>query len=264
MDGQNLNPAVKKELRAVERTERRLEEAALRAKPAAWKNALEQKIPDKAQDGLESAFEKAFSIVFSQGRGVLEKSYNKTALQQTYSEQDAAAHSGSTRRVLRKMNQGAKQSRLVGMAVTAAEGVALGALGIGMPDIVIFTGALLRGVYEMALRYGFDYESPAEQLLILKLLEAPLSTGEEWQRRNAEVDRVLMLPERSIADDALNVQLQHTAKAFAMDMLVLKFVQGIPLLGIVGGAANPVYYHKVLRYVQLKYRKRYLLKQGAQ
>ena len=259
MDGQNLNPAVKKELRAVERAERRLEKAALRAKPAAWRNALAEKIPDKVQGGLESAFAKAFALVFSQGRGVLEKSYNKAALQQTHSEQDAAAHSGSTRRVLRKMNQGAEQSRLVGMAVTAAEGVALGALGIGMPDIVIFTGALLRGVYEMALRYGFDYESPAEQLLILKMLEASLSTGEEWQQRNADVDRVLLLPERSVADGALKMQLQHTAKAFAMDMLVLKFVQGIPLLGILGGAANPVYYHKVMRYVQLKYRKRYLL-----
>ena len=27
----------------------------------------------------------------------------------------------------------------------------------------------------------------------------------------------------------------------------------------IGGAANPVYYNKVMRYVQLKYQKRYLL-----
>jgi hypothetical protein len=44
-------------------------------------------------------------------------------------------------------------------------------------------------------------------------------------------------------------------------MLLLKFIQGLPVVGIVGGAANPVYYSKIMKYVQLKYRKRYLLKQ---
>lgn len=43
-----------------------------------------------------------------------------------------------------------------------------------------------------------------------------------------------------------------------MDMLVLKFIQGLPLVGALGGAANPVYYRRVLNYVQLKYHKRYL------
>lgn len=43
-----------------------------------------------------------------------------------------------------------------------------------------------------------------------------------------------------------------------MDMLLLKFVQGLPLVGVLGGAGNPVYYRRVLRYVALKYRKRYL------
>lgn len=41
---------------------------------------------------------------------------------------------------------------------------------------------------------------------------------------------------------------------------LLKFVQGLPIVGILGGAANPVYYRRVLRYVQLKYRKRWLWK----
>lgn len=46
-----------------------------------------------------------------------------------------------------------------------------------------------------------------------------------------------------------------------MDMLLLKLIPGLPVVGILGGAANPVYYSKVMKYVQLKYRKRYLLKQ---
>ena len=56
-------------------------------------------------------------------------------------------------------------------------------------------------------------------------------------------------------------QIKRTAQVFAMDMLLLKFVQGLPVVGIVGGAANPVYYRKVMRYVEVKYRKRYLCRQ---
>ena len=42
-------------------------------------------------------------------------------------------------------------------------------------------------------------------------------------------------------------------------MLLLKFIQGLPVVGILGGAANPLYYHKITAYTQLKYRRRYLL-----
>ena len=62
-------------------------------------------------------------------------------------------------------------------------------------------------------------------------------------------------------DEDFQSQIKATASAFAVDMLLLKFVQGLPVVGILGGAANPVYYRKVMNYVQLKYRKRYLLKQ---
>ena len=58
--------------------------------------------------------------------------------------------------------------------------------------------------------------------------------------------------------EALKRQRDRTAQTFAMDMLLLKFVQGLPLVGVLGGAGNPVYYRRVLRYVALKYRKRYL------
>ena len=42
-------------------------------------------------------------------------------------------------------------------------------------------------------------------------------------------------------------------------MLVLKFIQGLPIVGIVGGAFNPVYYNKIMKYVRIKYYKRYLI-----
>jgi len=130
-----------------------------------------------------------------------------------------------------------------------------------MPDIVLFISTLLKGIYETALNYGFEYESRQEQLLILKMMQTALSNGESWIQRNAEVEEMLALETVDITDDQFKQQTKETASAFAMDMLLLKFIQGLPVVGIIGGAANPVYYHKVMKYVQLKYRKRYLLKQ---
>ena len=254
--------ALSKELLAAERQEKKMQQTALKAKPAAWKTELERRIPEKVYAGLESAFCKGFGLVFDQGRAIIEKGYNKEDLQADHAIRDFAVQLKGGRKELKQMHRSAKQADLVNMAVTTVEGIGLGALGVGMPDIVLFLGNLLKGVYETALNYGFDYESRQEQMLILKMMQTALSNGEGWVQRNAEVDEMLALETVDITDDVFKQQVKDTASAFAMDMLLLKFIQGLPVVGIIGGAANPVYYSKVMKYVQLKYRKRYLLKQN--
>ena len=59
--------------------------------------------------------------------------------------------------------------------------------------------------------------------------------------------------------DDLQNQIGTTADAFALDMLVMKFIQGLPVVGVIGGLSNPVYYNRIMEYVRLKYHKRYLL-----
>ena len=253
--------ALAKELLAVEKQEKKMQQAALKAKPAAWKTELESRIPEKVYTGLESAFCKGFGLVFDQGRAIIEKGYNKENIQADHSIRDFAVQVKGGRKELRKMHKSAKQSDLLNLAVTTVEGVGLGALGVGMPDIVLFLGTLLKGVYETALNYGFDYESRQEQIFILKMMQTALSTGEDWVRRNTEVDEMLTLETVGITDEDFKLQMKETASAFAVDMLLLKFIQGLPVVGVIGGAANPVYYSKVMKYVQMKYRKRYLLKQ---
>lgn len=251
--------ALAKELLAVEKQEKKMEQAALKTKPAVWKKELESRIPEKVYSGLESAFCKGFGVVFDQGRVIIEKGYNKEDLQADHAIRDFAVKLKGGRKELKQMHKSAKQSDFVNMAVTTVEGIGLGALGVGMPDIVLFLGNLLKGVYETALNYGFDYESRQEQLLILKMMQTALSNGESWVQRNAEVEEMLKLETIDVPDEVLKKQVKDTAAAFAMDMLLLKFIQGLPIVGIIGGAANPVYYSKIMKYVQLKYRKRYLL-----
>ena len=250
--------AIEKELLIVAKQEAKLEKAAMKERRGGIKEALAKLLPGKVYTGLESAFCKGFSLVFSKGRSLIEKSYNKETMQQDHSIRDFAVQVKGNRRELKKMHKSAKRTDFVNLAVTTAEGIGLGALGVGMPDIVLFISTLLKGIYETALNYGFDYEDPREQLLILKMMAASLLHGEEWQEANAEVNAILSVPDGYVEEEEFQEQLHQTASVFAMDMLVLKFIQGLPVVGIIGGAANPVYYRMVLNYVQAKYRKRYL------
>ena len=40
----------------------------------------------------------------------------------------------------------------------------------------------------------------------------------------------------------------------------MKFLQGIPIVGVVGGAADAVYMKQILEYANIKYKHRFLLK----
>lgn len=253
--------AVQKEIQALEKKEERIRRQALKERSPGWKQELEKKIPDKVYSALEKAFSKAFEIVFEKGTAVIEKSYKKDTIEQDRMIQEYAFQVKADRKELKKLHRMASAADMKNMAFTTVEGIGLGIFGIGLPDIVIFVGVMLKGIYETALHYGFDYNTPEERFFILKMMETAMLDGESWKRGDEEIDglilgrAVLMLEE-----DQLQMQIQRTASAFAMDMVLLKFIQGLPVAGILGGAGNPIYYHKVMKYVQLKYRKRYLYK----
>lgn len=249
-----------KERKAVEQQEKMLKKAALKADGVTWKEQLQDRLPVKVYTGLESAFRKGFSLVFQKGKVVIEKSYNRKNLQDDYAVRDYAMQIKGGRKELRQMHKSAGKKDFLNLTATTAEGIGLGALGIGMPDVVLFLSTLLKGIYETALSYGFDYESTRDQLIILKMMETSLLTGEDWVRADEEVDRLMLLTDVMITDEEYQLQMKRTASVFAMDMLLLKFIQGIPVVGILGGASNAVYYSKILRYVKLKYRKHYLLR----
>lgn len=252
--------AQNREMTAVMKQELRLWRAARRRQIPQWKQKLEQMVPKKARQGLEQAFGKGFSLIFSRGVGVIEKTYPKQELQSDYAIRDYAFRLKGGRRELKQIRRGADRVNLRNLTVTTLEGVGLGLLGIGMPDVAVFLGVLFKGIYETALSYGFSYESPADKLLILKMMEAALSSGDDWVRSNDQVDQMLRRETADVTPAELEEQISRTASAFSVELLLLKFIQGIPVAGALGGAGNTVYYHRIMQYVQLKYRKRYLLK----
>ena len=253
---------IQKELKNIEKQEEKLKKAAGRNGISSWKEELEKKLPKKAYDTLEKSFCKAFEIVFEKGTGVIEKSYNREEIEEDYQIQNYAIKLKGSKKELRTVKKSTKKSNLKNQAVTTATGLGLGILGIGIPDIVMFVGVLLKGIYETALHYGMDYNVPEERFFILKMMETALAKGEKWEKLNSEIEEMIqngiaILPEECAV---MKEQIEHTASAFAMDMLVLKFVQGIPIVGVIGGVGNSLYYQKIMQYVDMKYQKRYLLK----
>ena len=58
----------------------------------------------------------------------------------------------------------------------------------------------------------------------------------------------------------LDDEVRNTSKVLSQAMLTSKFVQGLPLIGVVGGIVNFRVINKISEYSKLKYKKRYLQK----
>ena len=256
--------AIEKELLKIEKAEERMRRQAEKKTEILWKVKLEEKIPDKIMAGIQKAFSKAFYLIFEKGNTIIEKTYDRDSIKKDFQIRDFAVDLKGGRKEIRKLKKDTDASNAISTLIAAVEGIGLGALGIGLPDIIILVGFLLRGVYETALKYGFDYEMPEEKVFILEMLEAAMLNGEEWKTVNESVDSYMERDAHvAITGEDVKLHIERTANAFATDMLFTKFIQGLPVVGMVGGAANPVYYHKVMSYVRLKYRKRYLLRKKA-
>ncbi len=245
------------ELRRARREDARLDRAMSRKQKSAAMAALEAKIPDKVRRGLDAAFSRAFAAVFNQGQKVIGKSYDKEEkfLRHGIHRRALAVRGG--RKDFRELDKFASSANSRNMALSGIEGLALGALGIGLPDIVLFIGLVIEGMNETALSYGYDCDELSEKYIALKIMELSLTTGEERFVLSRELDELMASPAEP-TKAAFKAQTERTAAAFALDMLLLKFVQGLPIVGLIGGAGNPVYYRRILRCAEIKYKKRYL------
>ncbi len=221
---------------------------------------LEKKIPAGLQNTLDTAFGKAFRLVFEKGTGVIEKTYNKDEMKKAYQINEYAAKVRGNNKSLKVFSGKAKGAGTGNLLMSGAAGVGLGILGIGLPDIALFTGLMLKGVYEIALNYGFDYDDEEEKKFLLLLIRGALSYGKELQSINEELnfymDYGAYAKARSVED-----AIKSAAGCLSKELLYMKFLQGIPVVGAVGGAYDAIYMKQIMEYAELKYRRRFYLRQ---
>ena len=235
---------IRRELRKVRHREAELLARSRFSKGINLESLLNKYIPDTLENTLHTAYREAFRLIFDKGTGVIGKTFN---------EDKARSSKGSEAE--------AQKQWMTDILLTSVEGAGLGLIGVGLPDIAVFTGMLLRSVYQTAASYDFGYTSKTEQVFILKLIEGALARGRQAEEVSSEVDALM----RKIDTEDysyygnINKQIEAAAKALSDETLYLKFVQTIPIVGVAGGLSNPIYLNKIKNYADVKYRKRRLL-----
>ena len=218
---------------------------------------LEEKIPPKLQKTLDTAFAKAFALIFEKGTGVIEKTYQRTKLEQDYQVRQYMADVKQNSKSLRSFSKKARDTGTKNLLLSGVSGIGMGVLGIGLPDIPVFTGMILKNIYETALQYGYSYETREEKYFILLLIRGAVSYGDTLCEIDGKVNEFIrngMLPEEYQDKE----QIEQTAGSLSKELLYMKFLQGIPVVGAVGGAYDAVYMKRITEYAELKYRHRYL------
>lgn len=219
--------------------------------------AAEKYIPPKLQGTLDAAFKKAFELIFTKGSPIIEKTYDKRKRGIEYQVRSFEEELKRDRRSLRVFRKQSGGIRTANLFVSAAEGLGLGFLGIGLPDIPIFTGMIFKTLYEIAVNYGFSYDGEQEQIFLLKLIEAAVADKDEFQKIDQELN--LWIEEKTTFTADRSGQIGRTAKALSDELLYMKFVQGIPVVGIAGGVSDIVCLKEIASYGDLKYQRRFLL-----
>ena len=232
-------------------------ETKLECKIREFSGMIEEKIPEKLSATLDAAFYKGFLLIFERGTSVIEKTFKGEELQLEFQVNDFRVEKKPTKHSLRKVEATGKKSKLLNAAVTTVEGIGLGVLGVGIPDIPVFLSVLLKGMYELSASYGYDYNKKEEQILILRMITAGLVEGEEKRDADRLVEEWLgFVPAKKAL--TFEEEVKRASEALSSAMLMAKFVQGLPVVGAVGGMSNPYVYQKISQYASLKYKKRSL------
>ena len=218
---------------------------------------LSDKVPSGLQDTLDATFAKAFYLVFEKGTDLIEKTYQKEEIAKNYQINDYTVKVKENRKNLKAFSKKANGAGTTNLLISGASGIGMGVLGIGIPDIAVFTSLMLRSVYEICLHYGYDYKSEQEKKFILLLIQGAVCHDTNLLRINEQINHYIEYGTFS-KEISLNDCVQATAKYLSKELLYMKFLQGIPVVGAVGGAYDVIYMKQVNKFAELKYRRRFL------
>ena len=248
--------ALEKEWAKVEKNEHTYIEKNIHKEDSKLNQFLEDKIPAGLQNTLDTAFAKAFHLVFEKGTDVIEKTYKKAEIEKDYKINAYSAQVKENRKNLKAFSKKASGAGASNLFLSGVSGIGMGVLGIGIPDIVVFTSLMLRSVYEISLNYGFDYKKEDEKKFILLLIQGAVSHDTSLLKINDELNHYMECGRFSTEID-LEEAITKAAACLSKELLYMKFLQGIPVVGAVGGAYDVIYMKQINKYAELKYRRRF-------
>jgi hypothetical protein len=251
--------AWERELKAVLKAEEAFRNRQLSGRESILNRVLTDKVPPKLDEKLRQAFYGAFSFLFANGTGMIEKMYGSEAAERQYKMNAYAAGLKESRKSLRAFSKKAAAAGSRNLVLAGAEGLGLGLLGVGLPDSPLFTAMIFKSLYELGSYYGFGHEEEEEKYWILLLIQGALTYGGEFLKAEEECERFIehgTLPESYQQKD----RMEKTCSLLSGELLYMKFLQGVPVAGVLGGACDVIYLNRIQSYAKIKYRKRFLLK----
>lgn len=254
-----------KQMKDIEKEELQIlnqrENTFIKTKIAPIMDKIQEKIPEKLKNVLDAAFCKGFQLVFDKGNIYIEKTYNKDKIQLEHDLNNYAIDKYQSKRHMKKMDRQSMLSTSINSSVAVLEGGVLGILGIGLPDIPLFISVIIRTINEIALTYGYNYDTEDEKTYLLYIISGALSKGEKQREYNQKIDILGANNDSNIVTDIkLEEKIRETSDLLSDALLTAKFIQGFPVVGVIGGVINHSIMNKVSRYARVKYKKRYLLR----
>ena len=251
---------IKNEFKELVREEEKFINRNIVVKENKWQEKISKYVPDTLDKTLNTAFCKAFGLVFEKGTGFIEKTYNKEKREQDFKVNEYSADLRNNKSSIKKFGRLAFGSKVLNMAISTAEGVGMGVFGMGIPDIPVFLSVILKSIYETALHFGFGYETEQEQMFILKIIETALCHEDELVDGDMEINDWIKSEGKIPFLTDKKTQIEKTSDLLSQELLYLKFIQGIPVAGVVGGISDVIYQKKITDYAVLKYKRGFLAK----
>lgn len=225
-------------------------------------NKIASRIPKQMDELFQKAFESGFSFLFEKGTPLIEKSYQTENAAMKYEINQFILEKSFSKKNLRRFRHQANRSIMKNQVLSSIEGSVLGFFGIGLPDIPIFLSLILKSIYEIALSYGFEYHTRVEQMYIMSVLCASLTSDDEQRMFAKQCDLIGSYIDENIQYLNYNIDemIKVTSRKLASQVVFSKFIQGLPVVGISGGISNLSLLSKITGMANIKYQKRFLVR----
>lgn len=264
-NNQKKKQVLSKQLKNIEKQENKIlnkkENTFIKSKITPVMDIVQDKLPEKLKTTLDAAFYKGFQFVFEKGNAYIERTYNKNKIQIEYDLNNYAVDKYLSKKYIKKLDKQSNHSKTLNSSIAVLEGGVLGLLGIGLPDIPLFISVIIKTINEIALSYGYEYNTEEEKSYILYLICGAMTQGEKQKKFDGMID---LVGKEIDSFEEMNVNLEENMKQAATilsdALLTAKFIQGIPIIGVIGGAVNHSIIRKTGKYARIKYKKRYLLR----
>ena len=250
---------LEKEWAALEKKEARFLASRTEKADSRLNQLLAEKVPDGLQGTLDTAFCKAFHLIFEKGTGVIGRVGRRENCRMDAKIRQYKAELRENRRNLRAFSRAADRSGLGNTLAAGAAGAGMGLFGVALPDVPLFTAMLLKSVYETAESFGFGHETPEERRFVLLIMETALSGGPELEDGDRRLNEFMRDGAWRPEEPPLGEQVRRTARRLSEAVLYGKVLQNIPVVGVAGGLRDGVLVRRVQRYAAIKYRRRFLL-----